>query len=62
MNVNKLRGLMAENNISRKYLAKKLGISVTSITNKLNGHTPFKIAEIQKVSEIFNVDINIFFK
>lgn len=60
MNINKLKGLMAENNCSRKDMAKLLGINEATLKNKILGKTDFKFCEVRKIAEHFNVDINIF--
>lgn len=61
----RLKALMTVNNIKRKDLAKKLGISYNTLTKKLNGQREFGIKEILKIKEILNLDIdlcaNIFF-
>lgn len=62
MNLNKLRGLMAENNITKKELAEILNLSYSGIRKKLNGKSSFTIEQVQKLSNIFKVEINIFFK
>ncbi len=61
MNTKKLKGLMAENNITQQDLAKILRISVTGLNKKLNGKSEFKASEIKIIADFFNVPINIFF-
>lgn len=62
MDLNKLRGALAERRITQRDLAKQLGLSVKTINAKLNGRTPItvdeaysiiNIAKIQKPMEIF---------
>lgn len=45
-----------EKGIDRKVIAKKLGISLTSLSYKLNNKTQFKASEIQVLSEILEIN------
>ena len=60
MNINKLKGLMVENECSRKSIANLLGINESTLKNKLLGKSDFKFTEVQKLADFFKVDINIF--
>lgn len=60
MNINKLKGLMAEHDCNRKQIADLLGINESTLKNKLYGKSDFKFAEVQKLADFFKVDINIF--
>ena len=62
MDLNKLRGVLAERRITQVKLAKALHLSVKSMNAKLNGKAPItveeanmiaKIADISNPSEIF---------
>ena len=59
MNINKLKGLMVENECSRKSIANLLGINESTLKNKLLGKSDFKFTEVQKLADFFKVDINI---
>lgn len=65
MELNKLRGVLAERRITQVKLAKALHLSVKSMNAKLNGKAPItveeanmiaKIADISNPSEIFFAD------
>lgn len=60
MNINKLKGLMAEYGCSRKDIADLLGINESTFKNKLSGKSDFKFSEVQMLANHFKVDINIF--
>ena len=46
-------------NIKRSYLAKKVGISYNSLTNKLNGKSEFSAIEVSKIKETLNLDVKL---
>ena len=54
-NVEALEIELIKSKVSKKDLAKKLGISVQALYNKLNSSAEFKASEIQKTSEILNL-------
>lgn len=62
---NRLKILIAQKEIKRSYLAKKMGISYNTLTNKLNGQREFSAIEISKIKELLELDeklsVNIFF-
>ena len=50
--------LMDEKGISRKYLCRKLGISMNTFSNKINGHTYFTTAEMKTMCRILGISKN----
>ena len=66
MNKNKLKGKIREQGLTYKILAKKIGISVTSVNYKVNGQNLFNHEEMIKLREILrltdNEIIEIFFQ
>ena len=60
MNINKLKGLMAEHGDRQEDIAKLLDINITTVKNNLSGKSDFKFSEVQVLAKHFNVDINIF--
>lgn len=62
---NRLKCLLLMKNIKRSYLAKKIGVSYNTLTNKLNGKCEFSAIEISKIKNVLNIDVklssNIFF-
>lgn len=62
INLSKIKGLLAENDYSKKDLAILLNLSQNSIYKKLKGKVPFKLEEAKKISDLFNVSIDIFFE
>ncbi len=51
----KLKGLLAERDLTQKYLAKLLGLSPVTVNQKINGTLDFSYAEV----EIFCDDLNV---
>lgn len=39
----------------RKYLAKRMGLSDSSLRNKLDGRTKFKISEVEQLCRLLNI-------
>lgn len=62
---NRIKFLLDYKGIKRIFLAKKLGISYNTLTNKLNGKGEFSAVQITKIKEILQLDnnlsINVFF-
>ena len=48
----KLKGKIREKNETQETLAKKLGISTTSLNYKLNGKNNFSLVEVFKLSKM----------
>ncbi len=44
---------MSRNNITQKELCKKIGINSSTLSEKLNGKTDFKLSECEKIKKIF---------
>lgn len=61
----RIKILMNDKGIKRSYLAKMMGISYNTLTNKLNGKGEFSAIQIVKLKDILELDdelsINIFF-
>ena len=57
--------IMANKGIKRKYLAKKLKISYNTLTSKLNGKSEFSARQMSIIKETLELDndfsINLFF-
>ena len=66
MNKNKLKGKIRERGLTYQKLAKKIGISVTSVNYKVNGQNLFNHEEMIKLREILRLSdneiIEIFFQ
>lgn len=56
---NKLIGLMAENGITQRAAAKKLGISENSFTNKIKCRSNFTSEEIASLCELLYIPSNM---
>lgn len=54
--MNKLKGIMRENNMTQQELAKRLGMSLQAFNAKINGRTAFTVPEAQKIADIFNLE------
>lgn len=55
MNTNKLKGKLRECNMNYAEVAAKVGISVASLNNKMNGKSKFYIDEIEKISKVLSL-------
>lgn len=51
-----LKGLIRERKTNYETLAKQLKMSISAISNKINGKSVFNILEAEKISEILNID------
>ena len=54
---NKLKGAMAENNITQTQLASRLKMSLSTLNFKINGKSDFTIREAKKVSKILKKEV-----
>ena len=61
LNLNKIKGLMAEKNISGLQMAHKLSISSTSFYLKINGKRPFSAEEIGVMAKALETTPNFFY-
>lgn len=55
MNLDKLRGALAEKRITQEMLAKKLNISLLSVNRKLNGKSPITVEEAKTITEFAEI-------
>lgn len=55
----KLEGLLIENNISKQYLAKLLGITYNTLLLKMNGKSRFTLDESFKIKDILNTTLTL---
>lgn len=54
---------LKRHNITRVFVAQKLGIDVNTLNNKIYGKTDFKLTEVNKILELFpNTSIDYLFK
>lgn len=64
MDYSKLLGRMREKRMTQADVARKIGISPTTLNGKLNGHVEFSQSEIRnlcKALEIHDAEISAFF-
>lgn len=63
MNLNKLRGILAEKKITQSELAKQMNLSVKSVNAKLNGRVSISVDEANKIVKIADIKdpVSIFF-
>ena len=54
-NTNLLRKKIEESVLKRHFIAYKLGISITTLTAKINGTSEFNQTEIQTLCELLNI-------
>ena len=55
MNLDKLRGALAEQRITQEMLAKKLDISLLSVNRKLNGKSPITVEEAKIIADFAKI-------
>ena len=58
--LNEIKGCMASNNHTQKYLADTLKISCDSLNKKLNGKRDFTLKEISSIAKIYNKKTSFF--
>ena len=56
MNLDKLRGALAEQRITQEMLAKKLNISLLSVNRKLNGKSPITVEEARIITDFAKIE------
>ena len=60
VNIDRIRGCMAEKGDKQKDLARILNLSLTSVNIKLTGKTDFTVSEISKIAERYKKSISFF--
>ena len=55
MNLDKLRGALAEQRITQEMLAKRLNISLLSVNRKLNGKSPITVEEAKIITDFARI-------
>ncbi|SFJ26964.1 helix-turn-helix domain-containing protein [Terrisporobacter glycolicus] len=58
MKINKLKGKLREKNVTYKKCADFLGLSDTTVNDKINGKTRFYIDEIEKLSSMLELTVD----
>lgn len=65
-NTKKLNDVIQSKGLKLEFVAKSIGISIGSMSNKMNGKTDFKLPEVQKLIKLLGLSIeeanDIFFK
>lgn len=59
-----LKGLLREKKINYEALAKYLKMSLSALSNKINGKSVFNLVEVAKISQLVGIkkeDISIYF-
>ncbi len=57
----KFKGWLRENDLTYKDVAEFLGLSVVTVTAKINGQSDFLLSEIGALQKCYNIDSSIFF-
>ena len=60
LNVNKIRGRLAELNLTQKDVANALGIAAPTASQKLNRVRPMDLDEAEKLAKLLQIDDNEF--
>lgn len=56
MNINRLRGIMAEQGCSKRKLASAIGRSENTLSSKMSGRTPFNADEIIAICAFLHIE------
>lgn len=56
--LNKIKGRITEKGESYRSISAKTGISLVSLSNKLNGYSLFDIIEVSKICDVLDISIN----
>ena len=62
LNLNKIRGAMAEKGLTQEELANKVGISQRTMSLKLNGKVKVSVEDLVKFAKTLGKDISYFFE
>jgi len=57
----KFKGWLRSNNLTYKEIAELLGLSVATVSAKINGQSDFLLSEIQVIRKHYRLDSDIFF-
>lgn len=57
---NRIKGIMIMNNVKRKDLADKLGVTYHTITRKLKGEREFSYSELLQIKQILEIDDELY--
>jgi transcriptional regulator with XRE-family HTH domain len=60
MNINKLKALLHQRDISQKEMAEKIGMSEPAMSNAMR-RGDFKVATLEKIAKVLNVNMSVFF-
>lgn len=60
-NAMKVKSCLAEYGMKQDELAKRIGISESTLSFKLTGKNEFKVSEIEEIAYIFKKEISYFF-
>ena len=59
--IDKIKREMGAHDTTKSALAEKLGISRTTINQKLNGDAPWTVAELEELAKIYKKERSYFF-
>lgn len=57
----KFKGWLRENGLTYKDVGDVLGLSIATVSAKINGQSDFLLAEIQTLKKHYNLESDIFF-
>lgn len=61
LNLNRIKGLLREKNLTQTDIANLIGCSVPTVNNKLNGKSKFDSDELKLIADILEYKIDDFF-
>lgn len=57
----KFKGWLRSNSLTYKDVGELLGLSVATVSSKINGKSDFLLSEVQTIKKHYNLDSDIFF-
>lgn len=58
MNSNEMKAAMKRNNDTQQQLAEALGLHLSGVNSRINGHTDFRASEISKIVRRYNLTVD----
>lgn len=57
----KFKGYCAENGIRQKEIADLLGLSISNVNSKLNGHLEWTLEQVKTLCQYYGISADIYF-
>ncbi|MCF8002521.1 MAG: helix-turn-helix domain-containing protein [Halanaerobiales bacterium] len=59
--LNKLKGLIAQNDMTQRDIASLINVAPNTLSRKMNGKTPFTLPEAKIIADFFGITIDELF-